>query len=163
QLAELMADWSLADSAAQELLRYLSFAQVTKPRYAREDTEFYGQPIRRGQIVVGCLATANSDPSVFDHPDRLDLHPHPNRHPPSTASRPVTLPSALASTFVLAPSSPASRPPSLSSASSPASPTSGLPFRAPRSGSPPASAAAPSSRFRSNSDRGGIDRQQVAG
>src|SRR4029079_15836015 len=40
QLGELKADWSLSDSAAQELLRYVSFAQVTKPRYAREDTEF---------------------------------------------------------------------------------------------------------------------------
>src|SRR5262249_20309890 len=46
QLAELTADWGLADSAAQELLRYVSFAQITKPRYPREDTEFCGQPIR---------------------------------------------------------------------------------------------------------------------
>ena len=37
----------------QELLRYVSFAQMTKPRYARADTEFHGQPIRRGDAVVG--------------------------------------------------------------------------------------------------------------
>jgi cytochrome P450 len=80
QLAELMADWSLADSAAQELLRYVSLAQITKPRYAREDTEFCGQSMRRGQMIFGCLATANSDPSVFDHPERLDIHRQPNRH-----------------------------------------------------------------------------------
>jgi cytochrome P450 len=80
QLGELKADWSLADSAAQELLRHVSFAQVTKPRYAREDTEFCGQPIRRGQMLMGCLASANSDPAVFDHPDRLDIRRHPNRH-----------------------------------------------------------------------------------
>jgi cytochrome P450 len=80
QLAELTADWSLADSAAQELLRYISFAQVTKPRYAREDTEFYGQPIRRGQMLFGCLAAANADPEVFADPERLDLRRQPNRH-----------------------------------------------------------------------------------
>ena len=80
QLAELTADWGLADSAAQELLRYVSFAQVSKPRYAREDTEFYGQPIRRGQMLFACLAAANSDPSVFDNPERLDIHRQPNRH-----------------------------------------------------------------------------------
>jgi cytochrome P450 len=80
QLAELRADWSLGDSAAQELLRYVSFAQVTKPRYAREDTEFYGQTIRRGQMLMACLASANSDPAVFDSPERLDIHRHPNRH-----------------------------------------------------------------------------------
>ncbi|MCI0681643.1 MAG: cytochrome P450 [Gemmataceae bacterium] len=80
QLAELTADWRLADSAAQELLRYISFAQFSKPRYAREDTEFFGQPIRRGQMLLACLAAANADPSVFDNPDRLDIHRQPNRH-----------------------------------------------------------------------------------
>ncbi len=80
QLAELTADWGLADSAAQELLRYISFAQVSKPRYAREDTAFHGQPIRRGQIIFACLAAANSDPDVFDNPERLDIHRQPNRH-----------------------------------------------------------------------------------
>ncbi|MEX2121348.1 MAG: cytochrome P450 [Pirellulales bacterium] len=80
QLAELTADWSLADSAAQELLRYISFAQVTKPRYARQDTEFRGQRIGRGQMLFGCLAAANSDPGVFDDPERLDIHRQPNRH-----------------------------------------------------------------------------------
>ena len=80
QLAELTADWGLADSAAQELLRYVSFAQVSKPRYARADTEFHGQPIRRGQMLFACLAAANSDPAVFDDPERLDIHRQPNRH-----------------------------------------------------------------------------------
>ena len=80
QLAELKGDWSLADSAVQELLRYVSFAQVTKPRYARQDTEFYGQPIRRGQMLFGCLAAANRDERVFAHAERLDMHRQPNRH-----------------------------------------------------------------------------------
>jgi cytochrome P450 len=80
QLAELKADWGLAGSAAQELLRYVSFALMTKPRYAREDTEFFGYPVRRGQMIFACLATANTDPGVFGHPDRLDIHRQPNRH-----------------------------------------------------------------------------------
>jgi cytochrome P450 len=80
QLGELTADWRLADSASQELLRYVSFAEVSKPRYARTDTEFHGQPIRRGQILLACLAAANGDPAVFADPDRLDLRRHPNRH-----------------------------------------------------------------------------------
>jgi cytochrome P450 len=80
QLRELTADWHLAGTAVQELLRYLSFAQVSKPRYAREDTELYGQAIRRGQMLFACLATANGDPGRFDDPERLDLRRHPNRH-----------------------------------------------------------------------------------
>lgn len=80
ELDQLKADWSLADSAAQELLRYVSFAQVTKPRYARQDAELLGQKILRGQMLMGCLASANSDPAVFEHPEKLDLRRHPNRH-----------------------------------------------------------------------------------
>ncbi len=80
QLAQLTADWSLADSAAQELLRHVSFAQVSKPRYAREDTEFHGQRVRRGQMVMACLAAANSDPAVFTDPEILDIRRQPNRH-----------------------------------------------------------------------------------
>jgi cytochrome P450 len=76
----LTSDWGLAESAVQELLRFVSFAQVGKPRYARADTEFYGQMIRRGQMIFGCLAAANSDPTVFEHPERLDLRRQPNRH-----------------------------------------------------------------------------------
>jgi cytochrome P450 len=79
-LAELKADWTLADSAAQELLRYVSFAQVTKPRYAIEDTEFYGQAIGRSEMLMACLASANCDPAVFQAPECLDIHRYPNRH-----------------------------------------------------------------------------------
>jgi cytochrome P450 len=80
QLGELTADWRLADSAAQELLRYISFAMITKPRYAAADTVFHGQPIRRGQMLFACLAAANSDPCVFENPERLDIHRPANRH-----------------------------------------------------------------------------------
>ncbi len=80
QLRQLTDDWSLADSASQELLRHVSFAQVTKPRYARDDVEFCGQPIRRGQMLMGCLASANCDPDVFENPEQLDIHRQPNRH-----------------------------------------------------------------------------------
>lgn len=73
-LRELQNDWSLVESATEELLRYYSFAQVTKPRYARADTEFYGQTIRRGEMLFGCLASANCDPAEFPDPERLNFH-----------------------------------------------------------------------------------------
>jgi cytochrome P450 len=80
QLAELRSNWSLGESAVHELFRYVSFAQIAKPRYARQDTEFYGQPIRRGEPVFGCLAAANFDPSQFDDPARFDIHRPAQRH-----------------------------------------------------------------------------------
>jgi cytochrome P450 len=80
QLRELKADWSLAEGAVQELLRYLSFAQVSKPRYARADTEFCGRQILRGDLLLACLAAANSDPTVFPEPERFDIHRDAGRH-----------------------------------------------------------------------------------
>ena len=96
QLADLRADWGLADSAVQELLRYVSFAQVSKPRYARADTEFHGQAIRRGQMILACLAAANSDPTAFEESERLDIRRHPNRHVAFGAGIHVCLGAALA-------------------------------------------------------------------
>jgi cytochrome P450 PksS len=96
QLAMLRADWSLADSAAQELLRFVSFAQISKPRYAREDTPFHGQAIGRGQIVFACLAAANTDPAVFANPEQLDIRRQPNRHVAFGAGIHVCLGAALA-------------------------------------------------------------------
>ena len=100
QLAELTADWSLADSAAEELLRYVSFAMISKPRYARQDTEFHGQTIRRGQMLFACLAAANSDPSVFEHPERLDIHRNAQRHLAFGAGIHVCLGAKLARTEI---------------------------------------------------------------
>jgi cytochrome P450 len=79
-LRELAADWRAADPTVQELLRYLSFAQVSKPRYARADTEMGGRQIRRGEMIFACLAAANSDPAQFDDPERFNPHRQPNRH-----------------------------------------------------------------------------------
>jgi cytochrome P450 len=80
QLRELRNDWTLVERAVPELLRHLSFAQISKPRVAREDATFWGHPIRRGDMIFACLAAANSDPAVFEHPERLDLHREPNPH-----------------------------------------------------------------------------------
>lgn len=80
QFEELRADPRLDETAVQELLRHLSLAQLSKPRYAAQDTEFHGQPIRRGQVLLGCLAAANTDPAAFEGPEALDLRRHPNRH-----------------------------------------------------------------------------------
>jgi cytochrome P450 len=130
QLVGLRADWNLADSAVQELLRYVSFAQVTKPRYAREDTVFQGQPISQGQILFGCLAAANSDPVVFENPDQLDIHRDPNRHVAFGTGIHVCLGAKLARVETE----------SLSSGSSLASPTCVSPCRASRFVSHPVSA-----------------------
>ncbi|MGW5644864.1 cytochrome P450 [Saccharopolyspora sp. NPDC003752] len=73
QLAELRADPDLLPDAVEELMRYLSVADVFY-RYAAEDIELGGETIREGSTVVVSLLAANRDPQRFDDPDTLDIH-----------------------------------------------------------------------------------------
>ncbi|MFJ8915263.1 cytochrome P450 [Amycolatopsis sp. NPDC102389] len=73
QLAELRADAALLPGAVEELLRYLSVADIFF-RYATEDLELGGETIRAGSTVIVSLLAANRDPRRFEHPDVLDLH-----------------------------------------------------------------------------------------
>jgi cytochrome P450 len=80
QMARLLADPSLVPSAVEELLRFVSPVQIAKPRYVRDDLEFYGQPLVRGEVVIPMLASANADPHRFDHPEQMDIARSPNPH-----------------------------------------------------------------------------------
>jgi cytochrome P450 len=80
QRRELTSDWTILESAVEELFRHVSFAQVAKPRYAREEMVFHGHTIHRGQAVFACLASANADPAYFHEPQRLHLTRQEQRH-----------------------------------------------------------------------------------
>lgn len=78
--------WLLADPAArmeravEELARLCGPVQMTKPRYVARDVDFFGASLRRGDIIMAILASANLDPAVFDAPDELRLDRFPNPH-----------------------------------------------------------------------------------
>jgi cytochrome P450 len=78
--------WLLADPAGrieravEELARYNSPVQSTKPRYVAHDVEFFGQTLRRGDLVLALVAAANADPAEFDSPEALRLDRFPNPH-----------------------------------------------------------------------------------
>ncbi|MEC3913433.1 cytochrome P450 [Nocardia sp. CDC160] len=76
QLAELRADPDLLPDAVEELIRYLSVADIFY-RYATEDIELGGETITKGSTVVVSLLAANHDPRKFDDPDALDIHRQP--------------------------------------------------------------------------------------
>jgi cytochrome P450 len=80
QKARLMADWSLVPSAVEELLRFVCPVQISKPRYVRGDGELHGQLLRRGDMVLAMLASANADPARFERPEQLDITRSPNPH-----------------------------------------------------------------------------------
>ncbi|MEU5851277.1 cytochrome P450 [Saccharopolyspora shandongensis] len=73
QLAELRANPELLPDAVEELMRYLSVADIFF-RYATEDIELGGETIPEGSTVVVSLLAANRDPQRFDNPDALDVH-----------------------------------------------------------------------------------------
>jgi len=81
QLRDWLAeDWSRADLAVEEFLRFLSPVQFTKPRFVRRDVELDGVTVKRGERIMAMLAAANMDPAANPYPERLDLERRPNRH-----------------------------------------------------------------------------------
>jgi cytochrome P450 len=76
----LMADWSLLSSTVEELLRFVSPVQIAKPRYVSREMQFHGQALRRGDLIIPMLASANTDPACFESPEKLDLARTPNPH-----------------------------------------------------------------------------------
>ena len=80
QLQRLRSRPELIKPAVEELLRYTSPVEQATERYAREELSLYGQTIRRGELVLAVLASANRDEQHFAQPDTLDLTREPNRH-----------------------------------------------------------------------------------
>jgi cytochrome P450 len=76
----LAEDWSRADLAIEEFLRFVSPVQFSKPRFIRQDLELGGVRLKRGEQIVAMLAAANLDPAANMCPEKLDLERRPNRH-----------------------------------------------------------------------------------
>lgn len=76
----LAEDWSRADLAVEEFLRFVSPVQFSKPRFVRKDVDLGGTTVRKGEKIMVMLAAANMDPDANEHSERLDLARQPNRH-----------------------------------------------------------------------------------
>ncbi len=79
QWQRLVADPALAASAAEEILRWVSPANLVR-RTAIRDTELSGQRIAEGDKVVPFLTSANRDEDVFAAPQEFDIGRDPNPH-----------------------------------------------------------------------------------
>jgi cytochrome P450 len=75
----LVSDPSLTGSAVEEIVRWVTPAK-NRLRIATRDLEFRGRHIKRGDWVVGFLASANKDERVFDDPQAFDIRRSPNPH-----------------------------------------------------------------------------------
>jgi cytochrome P450 len=79
QLDRLRQDPGLAESAVEEMIRWVSPVKHFI-RTAMQDTEIRGQRIAEGEAVLLLYPSANRDAEVFDEPDRFDITRDPNRH-----------------------------------------------------------------------------------
>lgn len=81
QLAAFKADQSIAPQVVEELHRFNSPVQMTKPRVVRDDMAFHGAQLKRGDRIIASLAAANCDPAAFENPESFDIHRDcPQRH-----------------------------------------------------------------------------------
>jgi cytochrome P450 PksS len=76
----LAADWSRADLAIEEFLRFVCPVQLSKPRFVRQDINLGGVQLKRGDQITAGIAAANMDPVANPEPEKLDPTRRPNRH-----------------------------------------------------------------------------------
>jgi cytochrome P450 len=69
---QLRADPKLIPAAADEFIR--AFGVVTTFRYATQDMDFHGAPIRKGDLVELPLGLASRDDRVHKSPHEVDFH-----------------------------------------------------------------------------------------
>ena len=78
--SDLLSDWSLADGAIDEVLRWCSTVHIAKPRFVAHDMDFFGQSLKRGDRIVPIVGCANFDPTEFENPAEFQIRRSPNRH-----------------------------------------------------------------------------------
>jgi cytochrome P450 len=76
----VMASPQLLPSAIEELMRFESPVFSGGVRWVSENTEVNCVPVRAGDLVYLCWATANVDPATFPDPLVIDLERTENRH-----------------------------------------------------------------------------------
>lgn len=79
QLDRLKTNPALIPLAVEELLRWVS-PVIYFRRTATCETTFDGKPIRKGDTIALCYASANRDEEAFQSPDSFDVARNPNSH-----------------------------------------------------------------------------------
>jgi cytochrome P450 len=70
---ELREDFSLIPNAIEEIVRIEPPGQAVA-RYVTKDVEVHGTTIKKGDIMLAAMASANRDPRHFPDPDTYDIH-----------------------------------------------------------------------------------------
>ena len=79
QLELLRQQEDLLPKAIEEIIRFESPLQ-RQTRVVKDDADFSGHSMRKGQIVFLMIGAANRDPTVFSNPDQFDIQRTENPH-----------------------------------------------------------------------------------
>jgi cytochrome P450 len=77
---ELLHNRELIPAAMEEFLRYDAPVERTVTRIVREDIELGGQQLKRGDLIIAILGSANRDEMQFESATALDIHRRQNTH-----------------------------------------------------------------------------------
>ena len=77
---KLREEPGLMKSGVEELLRFVTPAEMSTERFARADTEVAETVIPKGALVLGVIASANRDPRRFENPETVDVAREDNKH-----------------------------------------------------------------------------------
>ncbi|MEH7321086.1 cytochrome P450 [Priestia megaterium] len=80
QLEKLKTDLSLIPPTVEELLRFNGPITIAGPRYATKDIEIAGQQIKKGDMIIPLVKSANRDEHQFVQPQELDITRKIKRH-----------------------------------------------------------------------------------
>ncbi|MCM2677624.1 cytochrome P450 [Shouchella plakortidis] len=80
QLDQLKANLHLVPTAVEELLRFNGPSTSVGPRFAKEDLELAGQSIKKGDMLLVMVKSANRDEEKFSNSDELDITRDVHRH-----------------------------------------------------------------------------------
>lgn len=80
QMEKLKSNPELISSAIEEILRFYGPVELATNRWASEDVLIHEKLIRKGDVVVVALASANRDETQFENPDLFDITRKNNRH-----------------------------------------------------------------------------------
>ncbi|MDR9852481.1 cytochrome P450 [Paenibacillus sp. VCA1] len=80
QLEKLKSNPELISSAIEEILRFYGPVELATSRWANEDVLLHEKLIRKGDMIVAALASANRDETQFEKPDLFDVTRKNNRH-----------------------------------------------------------------------------------
>ena len=80
QFARLREHPELLKSAIEEMLRFYGPVEMSLSRWVREDIDFGGETLRRGEQIMALLASDNHDGEQFPDPEVFDIGRQPNRH-----------------------------------------------------------------------------------